>query len=91
MRSRNALSLPAESTLKHLHSNENQELLRELRSFIANRTKKPGQATTEEILNKFSSRLAPTDSPLFRSMLHEICDFHRSHGDGIWTLKGEYR
>lgn len=90
MRSRNALTLP-EAGQRHLHSQENQELIKELHSFIAHRSKEPGKATTEEILKKFGGRLAPTDSSLFRSMLHEICDFHRSHGDGIWTLKGEYK
>lgn len=90
MRSRNALTLP-EAGQRHLHSSEQQELLRDLRGFIAHQCRQDGQATTDEILNKFGKRLSPSQSPMFRSMLHEICDFHRYHGDGVWTLKAEYR
>lgn len=90
MRSRNALLLP-DAGQSHLHSDNNQDLLRKLRSFIAQQAKTPGKATTDEILSKFGNLLVPSESPVFRSMLHEICDFQRYHGDGLWTLKGDYR
>ena len=90
MRSRNALSLP--ETGSGLHTSGNSELLRELRSFVATQAGRPGKATTKEILGKFGGdRLSPADSVVFRSMLHQICDFERYHGDGLWSLKADYR
>ena len=90
MKRRNAHHLP-EAGGRNIHSTEHHDLLKELRGFIAHQCKRDGQATTDEILNKFAKTLAPSESAVFRSMLHEVCDFHRSHGDGIWTLKSDYR
>lgn len=90
MKQRNAQSLNA-AGVTSIHSTEQHDLLHELRSFVAHQCRHDGRATTDEILGKFSSQLSPSDSALFRAMLHQVCDFHRSHGDGIWTLKAGYR
>lgn len=92
MRSRNVLSLSRDQgESRHFHSSDNQTLLKDLRAFIAHQAKRPGKATTDEILTKFKHRLNPADTAVFRSMLREICDFERYHGDGLWTLKFDYR
>ena len=50
-----------------------------------------GQATMDEILTHFKSQLSPSQSVMFRSMLRQLCDFSRSHGEGVWYLKAEFR
>lgn len=74
-----------------LHEDSHSQLVREMRDFIATQSKVNGQATTGEILEKFATELAPSDTAMFRSMLYEICDFSRYHGDGLWSLKPEFR
>ena len=65
--------------------------MQEVRDFIATRCKVDGQATTSEILGQFSSQLSPSENAVFRSMLHEICDFSRHGGEGLWFLKQDFR
>ena len=71
------------------------ELLTEIRNFVAFQASSAGEgeATTEEILNKFQKRLPPKQSPLFKALLTEICSFRRHHATnkGIWRLKDEFR
>ncbi len=91
MRKRNAHSLPHASSGSGLHSSSHQDLVKRIRDYVALDCKKNGQATTDEILGKFAADLAPSESAVFRSMLHEICDYHRYHGEGVWSLKTAYR
>lgn len=45
-----------------------------------------GQASTQEILARFKERLPPSQTPFFKALLTQICDFHReSSGKGIWS------
>lgn len=71
---------------------EHDELLVDIRNFVAFQASVDGQATTDELLLGFKAKLPPKDSALFKSMLNQICTFHRDFGsEGIWRLKPEFR
>lgn len=105
MRVRNHVSLPqsqdeeqddneqgAQSSIPSASSTEHDELLVDLRNFVAFQAQVDGQASTQEILEYFSPRLTSTQTPVFRELLRNICDFHRIPGqEGMWKLKAEYR
>ena len=101
MRSRNATTAPTtndgprqadrEVQPIDLHRDKHGQLLKDIRDFIATQCKVDGQASTSEILEMFSSRLPRSDTAVFRSLLNEICDFGRHLGDGLWSLKPEFR
>ncbi|KAJ8318779.1 LOW QUALITY PROTEIN: hypothetical protein KUTeg_003870 [Tegillarca granosa] len=67
------------------------ELLSEMRNFIMFECNLIGQASTQELLDKFGSKLPPSDSVKFKAMLNEICDFERNNNIGFWKLRGEFR
>ncbi len=79
------------STVQDIHSDGHGQLLSEMRDFIATQCKTDGQATTAELLKHFSHKLPSSDTVLFKSLLHEICTFHRHLGEGLWSLKPEFR
>lgn len=87
MRARNNM-LPSDDA-----GNKNDDLLVQIRNFIASQCTTIGQATTQEILDEFDSKLPQSDSVVFRSMLRQICTFTRDSlsGKGIWLLKEEFR
>ena len=89
MRARNNM-LPSNDTEP---GNENDDLLVQIRNFIASQGTTIGQATTQEILDEFRSKLPFSETVLFRSMLRQICTFTRDSlsGKGIWLLKEEFR
>ncbi|KAK7076758.1 DNA excision repair protein ERCC-6 [Halocaridina rubra] len=71
---------------------ENIDLLADIRNFVAFQAEVDGSASTQEIINRFKSRLPPQQTPFFKALLTQICDFHRKPtGEGIWSLKGEFR
>ncbi|XP_072881772.1 DNA excision repair protein ERCC-6 [Hemitrygon akajei] len=71
---------------------EHDDLLVEMRNFIAFQTGSDGQATTAELLQEFQSKLPSTQTVVFRELLRNLCTFHRSSsGDGIWKLKPDFR
>ena len=72
-------------------SSEHQEFIRELRDFIAFQANVNGQATTEEILYRFSNKVPKEGSLLFKSLLNELCTFYRQNGRGTWRLKTEFQ
>lgn len=72
-------------------SRDDQELLEDLRNFIAFMSDINGQATTHELLTNFGPRLPPSDSAKFKAMLVQICNFNKVDGLGIWRLKQEFR
>lgn len=74
-----------------IHGDGHCELVKEIRDFVATQGKVNGQATTAELLVKFANGLPRSDGPTFKSMLYEICDFSRHQGDGLWSLKPEFR
>ncbi len=87
----NTVDLNREVQASGIHGNKHGELLKEMRDFIATQCKVDGQATTAEIVGEFSSCLPQGDTALFRSLLRQICDFSRHLGDGLWSLKPEFR
>ncbi|XP_071467380.1 DNA excision repair protein ERCC-6 isoform X2 [Marmota flaviventris] len=101
MRARNHLILPErlESESGHLPeasasqalTTEHDDLLVEMRNFIAFQAHIDGQASTQEILQEFESKLSASQSCVFRELLRNLCTFHRTpRGEGIWKLKPEY-
>ncbi|XP_041803178.1 DNA excision repair protein ERCC-6 isoform X2 [Chelmon rostratus] len=71
---------------------EHDELLVDLRNFVAFQANVDGQATTQEVLEYFKPRLTQQQAPVFRELLRSICDFHRTSGqEGIWRLKEHFR
>uniref|UniRef100_A0A8C3YVZ4 DNA excision repair protein ERCC-6 n=1 Tax=Catagonus wagneri TaxID=51154 RepID=A0A8C3YVZ4_9CETA len=100
-KARNHLILPErlESESGHLpetsaplpSSTEHDGLLVEMRNFIAFQAQVDGQASTQEILQEFESKLSTSQSCVFRELLRNLCTFHRtSSGEGIWKLRPEY-
>ena len=67
------------------------DLLTDIQSFIAFKGQCCGQSSTQELLDRFQSRLPSVDSAKFKAMLLQICDFSKSSGEGVWTLKPEFR
>lgn len=100
MRARNHLILPERLESENVHlggasapppSAEHDGLLVEMRNFIAFQARVDGQASTQEILREFESKLSVSQSCVFRELLRNLCTFHRtSGGEGIWKLKPEY-
>ncbi|XP_048864390.1 DNA excision repair protein ERCC-6 isoform X2 [Brienomyrus brachyistius] len=71
---------------------EHDELLVELRNFIAFQAQVDGQASTQEVLAHFSPRLSASQTAVFRELLRNLCHFHRSPGhEGMWKLKTDFR
>ncbi|KGL96282.1 DNA excision repair protein ERCC-6, partial [Charadrius vociferus] len=102
MRARNHLILPQrtgdEGDENHqqapapaLASTEYDELLVDVRNFIAFQARVDGEASTQEILQEFESKLPVAQSCVFRELLRNLCTFHRSpNGEGVWRLKPEF-
>ncbi|NXY67069.1 ERCC6 protein, partial [Glareola pratincola] len=103
MRARNHLILPQrtgnEGDENHqqapapaLVSTEYDELLVDVRNFIAFQARVGGEASTQELLREFESKLPVAHSCVFRELLRNLCTFHRSsNGEGVWRLKPEFR
>eukprot|EP00066_Takifugu_rubripes_P002330 XP_003964192.1 PREDICTED: DNA excision repair protein ERCC-6-like [Takifugu rubripes] len=71
---------------------DHDELLADLRNFVAFQAGVDGQATTQEVLEYFKPRLSQQQAPVFRELLRSICDFRRTSGqEGIWRLKEHFR
>lgn len=71
---------------------EHDDLLVEMRNFIAFQAGSDGQATTTELLQEFQSKLSSAQTVVFRELLRNLCTFHRStSGDGVWKLKPDFR
>ncbi|NWH56581.1 ERCC6 protein, partial [Geococcyx californianus] len=100
MRARNHLILPQQAGTERDEnhqqapapcSTEYDELLVDLRNFIAFQTHVDGEASTRELLHEFESKLPVEQSCVFRELLRHLCTFHRSpNGEGVWRLKPEF-
>ncbi|KAM6156362.1 DNA excision repair protein ERCC-6 [Erethizon dorsatum] len=101
MRARNHLILPERLESENGHTpeasapppctTEHDDLLVEMRNFIAFQARVDGQASTREILQEFESKLSTSQSCVFRELLRNLCTFHRTpSGEGVWRLKPEY-
>ncbi|NXP47100.1 ERCC6 protein, partial [Heliornis fulica] len=74
-----------------LASTEYDELLVDVRNFIAFQAHAEHEATTRELLDNFESKLPVTQSYIFRVLLRHLCTFHRRpNGEGVWRLKPEF-
>ncbi|XP_036430059.1 DNA excision repair protein ERCC-6 [Colossoma macropomum] len=100
IKARNHLSLPQaqeeeedeQASQPTATPTEHDELLVDLRNFVAFQSQVDGQASTKEILEYFTPRLTSAQTPVFRELLRNICDFHRLPGqEGMWKLKADYR
>nr|XP_054762956.1 DNA excision repair protein ERCC-6-like [Lytechinus pictus] len=70
---------------------EHDGVMTEMVEFIGNHSQVPGQATTDELLKAFESKIEKSNSAMFRSMLRQICTFHRTQKkEGFWRLKAEF-
>ncbi|XP_029141334.1 DNA excision repair protein ERCC-6 [Protobothrops mucrosquamatus] len=70
---------------------EQDELLSDIRNFMAFQAELQGQASTREILQEFGSKLTTEQSCIFRELLRNLCTFHRRpSGEGLWKLKPEF-
>lgn len=67
------------------------DMAEDLRMYLAFGARTDGQASTQEIMDKFGPRVAPNDSAKFRALLKQLCDFVRLDGVGIWKLRTEFR
>ncbi|KAM6415921.1 DNA excision repair protein ERCC-6 [Rhynochetos jubatus] len=102
MRARNHLTSPQQTrnegdenhqqaATPALGSTEYDELLVDVRNFIAFRARVDGEASTQELLHEFESKLPAAQSCVFRELLRGMCTFHRSpNGEGVWRLKPEF-
>ncbi|XP_077979590.1 DNA excision repair protein ERCC-6-like [Glandiceps talaboti] len=80
------------SVLPIRKKNEKDELLEDMRNYVAFQASVDGEATTDEMLQEFRHKLPSNDSVVFKAMLQEICTFYRrDNGIGVWKLKPEYR
>ncbi|XP_059174899.1 DNA excision repair protein ERCC-6-like [Physella acuta] len=66
---------------------KDEELLKDIRNFVAFMANTDGEASTQEIVLNFGTRLPKSDAPKFKAMLNQICDFR----SGVWRLKTEFR
>ncbi|MCP3851500.1 MAG: hypothetical protein GY694_14835 [Gammaproteobacteria bacterium] len=69
------------------HDPRDNELLQDIRNYVAFMAARDGEATTQEIVLNFGKRLPKADAPKFKAMLNQICDFQ----NGLWMLKCEFR
>lgn len=71
---------------------EYDELLVDIRNYLAFQGSVDGQATTGELLQVFKDKIPAKTAAIFKALLNKICDFHRAfNGQGIWKLKAEFR
>ncbi|GFR85606.1 DNA excision repair protein ERCC-6 [Elysia marginata] len=67
---------------------KDEDLLKDIRDYIAFMGAKDGEASSQEIVLNFGKRLPPAEAPKFKAMLQQICDLQAG---GIWKLKAEFR
>ncbi|XP_071482267.1 DNA excision repair protein ERCC-6-like [Diadema antillarum] len=70
---------------------EHDDLMMQMVDFVSNQSRIPGQASTDELLEAFVGKIEKSNSALFRSMLRQVCTFHRSASkEGVWRLKADF-
>ncbi|RXG72266.1 DNA excision repair protein ERCC-6 [Armadillidium vulgare] len=71
---------------------ENVDLLTDIRNFVSFQAAVDGQASTDEVVERFRDRVPNNQNHIFKALLKQICDFVRdSSGKGFWYLKEEFR
>lgn len=92
IRARNNILVEETDTSAQVPETEYDSLLAEISQFVTSGGTVKGQATTQEILGRFSSKLPTENNSVFRALLRRICDFKRdSNKEGVWRLRGEFR
>ncbi|KAM4702917.1 LOW QUALITY PROTEIN: DNA excision repair protein ERCC-6 [Rhinophrynus dorsalis] len=98
MKARNSLLLSprdegeSDAGMSTADPTEHDELLADMRNFIAFQARVEGEANTQEVLQEFENKLSPKQSCVFRELLRRLCTFHRStDGAGVWRLRPEFR
>ena len=85
-----ALTSSAASNL--LTSDSDNELIQDIRHFIAFQANVDGVASTDELLEKFKDKVPREDTAKFKQMLREICHYAKDDsGQGLWRLKEEFQ
>ncbi|GBL90945.1 DNA excision repair protein ERCC-6 [Araneus ventricosus] len=72
-------------------TSEHDELLADLRNYIAFEGAVCGQATTKELIDAFKEKVPVTQTAIFKALLNKLCNFSRTSGEGTWYLKSEFR
>ncbi|KAE8591723.1 hypothetical protein XENTR_v10018547 [Xenopus tropicalis] len=97
MRARNNMLLPPRDEnetgtgVPSAGTTEHDELLADMRNFIAFQARVDGEASTQELLQEFENKLSQKQSCVFRELLRRLCTFHRNtDGTGVWRLKPEF-
>lgn len=68
-----------------------EELVEDLRMFIAFKSRVNGEATTAEVLNHFKDKIPNEQTAVFKALLWKLCTFIRRDGEGYWILKRDFR
>lgn len=68
-----------------------EELVEDLRMFIAFKSRVNGEATTAEVLSHFKDKIPNAQTSVFKALLWKLCTFDRRDGEGYWILKREFR
>ncbi|XP_033100305.1 DNA excision repair protein ERCC-6-like [Anneissia japonica] len=90
MRARN--NITDDDAVGTVQLNNKAALLKDLHTFISFQASTDGQATTDEIMDKFKDRIPTQDSAVFRSLLREICDLLKlPNGHAVWRLRQSFR
>lgn len=64
------------------------QMLNSIRQYML---KNNQSVNTDQIVDQFRDKYSAEDTPLFKSLLSEVCTFSRcSDKTGVWTLKPKY-
>lgn len=64
------------------------QMLNSIREYLLENNQ---SVNTDQIVNQFRNKYSAEDTPLFKSLLSEVCTFNRCPDKtGVWTLKPKY-
>ncbi|XP_027841630.2 DNA excision repair protein ERCC-6-like isoform X1 [Aphis gossypii] len=64
------------------------QMLNSIREYLLENNQ---SVSTDQIVNQFRNKYSAEDTPLFKSLLSEVCTFNRCPDKtGVWTLKPKY-
>jgi len=68
-----------------------EELLRDIRDYVACGSSVDGQATTKEIIDHFGTRVSSELTAKFKALLKQVCTLQKIDGVGVWKLKQDFQ
>jgi len=68
-----------------------EELLRDIRDYVACGSSVDGQATTKEIIDHFGTRVSSELTAEFKALLKQVCTLQKIDGFGVWKLKQDFQ